>query len=266
MEDQLSRPRLGLAHVLARALIRPASVGMIVFAALALLVSPAVALGVSLALLMLLGFYITRPAIWQEAARQRDREWRSLPPTWTLSDSRLREAVTAIEDGINAVKALLPSVPASVREQLRHIEGNLQGLESCAAELVRRASWLGGFTNVERRDHVRRELERTGELAAKAPADARSPYEAAIRAREEQLRAFEAVEAEREASLAKLARLAAIIESLPHRIATLSLVSADYVNDVRSNFDQALATLERDLQTPQAVIGHVLTDEASPLD
>ncbi len=264
MRDQLTRPNLSFWYVCGRALLRPACMLALGFSLVALCVSPVAAVCGVVAALFILGLSLSRPSTWRRAARERDQRWNALPPSWAITDARVRGAVTAIEDGMREVKHLLPTLPPRVQAQLRHLGTSLDGARACAAELVRRATWLGDFARTDRREGLQREFDKLCETAADAPEGAKGAFDAAIQARLQQLTALAEIDAERERALADLLRVAAVVGALPHRIAALCVAHADYLNGTSRSVDDVLVALESEVRAPQLLIQRALAEARPP--
>lgn len=263
MSDPPARKRPGFGRVFGKAVSSLGSLGVAgaaAVAAAALGSWPILAIG-GAAYGALVAWDLASPDFWKRALGDASLESVKLPDPQRLKDPTLAAAVRRILGARGEVARVLDETPASVKDNLYIAVAQIAELESHTAKLVARGEDLFGYLAKADVTAARAGLDELGEKIRKARSpDARAQYEAARRAREEQVKALEDLDTARDRIAAQLATIVAALEGLPPKIMRMRTVDAEAmdqlggdVNDELKRMNGEVAIFEETLRSMQEV-------------
>jgi hypothetical protein len=208
---------------------------------------PIFALG-AVAYTTLLAWDVASPKFWRETLSGNAEGGSKLPAADSLEDPRMRDAVRAIRDAHQHLRRALEGATPGVQQHMGLVLLSLTELEERAARLVARGEDLARYMRSVDLGAVREQLRSAQEQAHLArDAEARTQFESARLAREEQLAALVDIDTARERVLANLSRIAATMEGLPAKVVRLRALDDQATESMYGDLNEELGRMNGEI-------------------
>lgn len=207
---------------------------------------PLLAIG-GVAYAALVAWDVANPKFWQKTHAPDPEQ--DLPNPSKISDPAVKETLVQILAARAERARVLAETPDQVKAHLGVALASLGELEERAGRLVARAEALFKYLSNVNPEPIRKEILRLGEKAARArDPEARTQYESARAAREEQLRALDDIADARDRGAANLARIAATLEALPAKVVRMRALDAQAMDALSGDVNQELEMVNSEVQ------------------
>jgi hypothetical protein len=209
------------------------------------------------AYLLLIVCRVASPTWLQQALASDDAARSALPDETRLATPALRTTVAQIRNGRATVMRVLSEASTEVRAHVQRAITGVDELERCAADLVQRADAMAQFLANIRRESLQAEAIRlTDQVQRAADPEAKREYHDALVARQEQLALVEDVERRQERVMARLHRIAAIIDGIPSRIVHLQLLQGA-TDEPKAELDELMAQVHGEFRSSEQVLATI---------
>jgi hypothetical protein len=222
--------------------------GSALVAGAALMSWPLVAIG-GVAYAALVGWDLANPDFWKRALGEGAPEGVAFPNPDALGDADLAQTVRALLAARAELARVLVDTPADLQGNLAGALVQVTELERQAALLVKRGGDLGRYLGTVKVAQLKADLTALEtRLRGARDAEARTQYEAARAAKQEQMRAVVDIDAAHDRVQAQLATIVATLEALPAKIIRMRALDAQAVDELSGNVKDELAHLNGEVR------------------
>ena len=251
-----NKPRMG--KVVAKASANPINIGVGAAAAtlaIGLGSAPLAALGL-LAYGAMVAFDSFNPSFWKKVYSQPNRLTPpKLPDPKTINDSDTRASVAQIIAAKAELERALKDTPADVIATLSTTIASLGELEGHAARLVVRAEDLAKHLASVNEDALRADAAQLDKRAkATRDSSARTGFEEAKAAREDELRSIGELRAAKDRIDANLSHLVATLGGLPTKVVHMRTLDAQAADQLTGDMNSELEAMGHELKTSEEVM------------
>ena len=240
----------GLGKVAAKAatnLLNVSVAGAAAVGAAALHSWPILALG-GAAYAALVAWDLATPTFWKKSLGGAKAS--ALPAADKLTDPATREAVRAIAAAKDQLTQVLDETPPDVKSHLGMVLSTLDELDHRAARLVARAEDMARYLATVDADPIVAEMEKLSQKAQRArDEEARSQYESARAAREEQLKALRDIDDARERLAANLSRIVATLQGLPAQVVRMRVLDDQAMDALSGDMNDKLERVNNEIRS-----------------
>lgn len=181
-----------------------------------------------------------------------------LPAPRRYTHPEIAQAMTALRRGRDELDRVMREAPDAVQGYMGLALTSLTELESHATKLAERGEEMAAYLARVDPQAVRGAIARLDEQIRTArDAEAKTQYQNARTAREEQLRTLEEIGTALERVLANLSRIIASVEGLPARVMKMQVLDAEAMDSISGDLNAELDRMNGEVRAFEETLANV---------